>query len=70
VNTSRLRNLEKRLRTVAEDEGGLLLTMHPDGSGTDDATGKTYTAAEIAERERTGKGWLVCIQEQIVEARQ
>ncbi len=61
MNKARLKKLEAQLRTAAECAGGLVITLHPDGSGTDNASGIRYTAAEIAERERRGKGWIVSI---------
>lgn len=64
MNKARLKRLETQLRTTAVCEGGFVIILHPDGSGTDSASGICYTAAEIADRERKGQGWLVGIPEE------
>lgn len=56
---ARIRRLEKRLLPTIKEAGGLMIQLHHDGSGTDTQTGRTYTAEEISQKERTGGGWLV-----------
>lgn len=56
---ARLRRLENKLLPTIKDAGGMMLQLHQDGTGTDPYTGCTYTAAEITQRNRTGKGWLL-----------
>lgn len=68
MSIARLRTLEKRICRKDDGIARAVLTMHPDGSGTDEATGTTYTAAEIEALNQKGSGWLVCIREEIVAA--
>lgn len=60
---ARVSALERRLGTNDAAPERVVLTMHPDGSGTDETSGRTYTRTELAEIEASGAGWLVHVQE-------
>jgi hypothetical protein len=57
-----LRQLEAKLTQAVEPEEGCVLLLHPDGTGTDQTTGKLYSPGEITERKQSGNSWLVIVQ--------